>query len=527
LFYEGALYWPSPWRGFCEHPLNIELKDFLSSLSRQRRDEPRTVLCSGAGFWYTYTTMIKLSFHGAAQEVTGMNYLLEDSATKLLVDCGLFQGARTAEEKNRDPFVYNPSEVDVLFVTHAHLDHIGRIPKLVRDGFKGRIISTPPTRDLAELSLTDSLGILTKEAIRDGEDPIYQEKDVQKAMSLWETVEYDKETVVNELKVTFREAGHILGSAMIEITRSTSSRSSLSLRAHPSESKTGQAKKIVFTGDLGNPPTPLLKEPYKLTDADYLIMESTYGDKEHEGKEERKIKVERVIEDTVKSGGVLMIPAFSIERTQELLFELNDLVENGHIPSVPVFLDSPLAIKATAIYKKYENYYNKNAKYIINSGDDIFKFPGLEFTLATEESKKINNIPSPKIIIAGSGMSTGGRIIHHEKRYLPDSNSTLLLIGFQSAGSLGRRIQEGAKWVKILGNDIPVKAKVVRIKGYSAHPDTNWLLAFVKRNSSQLKKIFVAQGEMKSALFIAQRIRDHLGVNTVVPKQGDSFELDI
>ena len=455
---------------------------------------------------------MKLTFHGAAREVTGVNYLLEDSTTKLLIDCGLFQGAKTAEEKNRDPFPYNPLEIDVLFVTHAHLDHIGRIPKLVRAGFKGRIISTLPTRDLAELSLTDSLGILTKEAERDGEKPIYEEKDVQKAISLWETVEYDSEITVNDLKVTFKEAGHILGSAMVEITHSTSS---------------GQDKKIVFTGDLGNPPTPLLKDPHKLENANYLIMESTYGDKEHEGRDERKTKVERIIEDTIKNKGVLMIPAFSIERTQELLFELNDLAENGRIPRVPMFLDSPLAIKATAIYKKHEDYYNKEAKYIIESGDDVFKFPGLEFSLTTEESKKINNVPPPKIIIAGSGMSTGGRIIHHEKRYLPDSNSALLLVGFQSAGSLGRRIQEGAKWVKILGEDIPVKAGVIRIKGYSAHPDTNWLLDFVKGSSERLEKVFVAQGEMKAASFIAQRIRDYLGVKAVVPKQGDSFELDM
>ncbi|MCF7835646.1 MAG: MBL fold metallo-hydrolase [Candidatus Marinimicrobia bacterium] len=458
--------------------------------------------------------MIKLTFHGAAQEVTGMNYLLEcDSdvksgrAVKLLVDCGLFQGARTAEEKNRDPFPYNPSEIDILFVTHAHLDHIGRIPKLVRDGFKGRIISTLPTRDLAELSLTDSLGILTKEAERDGEEPIYAEEDVLKAMSLWETTEYDKDLKINDLTVIFREAGHILGSSMIEIQRG--------------------GKKMVFSGDLGNPPTPLLKDPYKLKDANYLIMESTYGDKEHEGRGERKIKIERVIEDTVKNNGVLMIPAFSIERTQELLFEMNDLVENGRIPSVPVFLDSPLAIKATSIYQKYEDYYNKGAKYIINSGDDVFKFPGLKFTLRTQESKEINDVPAPKIIIAGSGMSTGGRIVHHEKRYLSDEKNTLLLVGFQSAGSLGRRIQEGAKWVKILGDDIPVKAKVVRIKGYSAHPDTNWLLKFAKRNAKSLKKVFVTQGEVKASSFISQRIRDYLGIESIVPELGNSFDIDM
>jgi metallo-beta-lactamase family protein len=462
---------------------------------------------------------MKVSFFGGAQEVTGANYLLECSpdarsgrATSLLVDCGLFQGSRTCEEKNRQPFPYNPAEIDVLFVTHAHLDHIGRIPKLVRDGFKGKIISTLPTRDFSELMLEDSLGILTKEAKKQNKEPIYRKDDIEKAMELWETAEYDKEFGVGDLKIIFREAGHILGSTMIEITRSINS---------------GQARsqKLVFTGDLGNPPVPLLKKPYKLTDADYLIMESTYGDKEHEKKQGRKLMIERAIEDTIKNNGVLMVPAFSIERTQELLFELNDLVENGRIPRAPIFLDSPLAIKATKIYAKYEEYYNKGAKYIISSGDDVFKFPGLKFTLTTAQSKEINDIPPPKIIIAGSGMSTGGRIIHHERRYLSDSNSALLIVGFQTAGSLGRRLVEGAKWVNILGEEIPVKAKVISVRGYSAHPDANGLYKFVERTSENLKKVFVVQGEIHSALFFTQRIRDYLGVDAVAPKFGDSFDL--
>jgi metallo-beta-lactamase family protein len=220
-----------------------------------------------------------------------------------------------------------------------------------------------------------------------------------------------------------------------------------------------------------------------------------------------------------------MVPAFSIERTQELLFELNDLVENGRIPRAPIFLDSPLAIKATKIYAKYEEYYNKGAKYIISSGDDVFKFPGLKFTLTTAQSKEINDIPPPKIIIAGSGMSTGGRIIHHERRYLSDSNSALLIVGFQTAGSLGRRLVEGAKWVNILGEEIPVKAKVISVRGYSAHPDANGLYKFVERTSENLKKVFVVQGEIHSALFFTQRIRDYLGVDAVAPKFGDSFDL--
>jgi len=464
---------------------------------------------------------IKLSFFGGAQDVTGANHMLECNpdarsgrATKLLVDCGLFQGSRLCEKKNRESFPYDPKEIDALFVTHAHLDHIGRIPKLVRDGFKGKIFSTPPTKDFAELMLDDSLGILTKEAKREKEQPIYEKRDIEATMALWEGIGYDQKTQFGEVEFTFREAGHILGSAMVEFVVNN--------------------KKIVFTGDLGNPPTPLLKEPYKLTEADYIVIESAYGDREHEDKKDRKLKIERAIEKTIFNKGVLMVPAFSMERTQELLFELNDLVESGRIPQVPVFLDSPLAIKVTKIYKKYEDYYNKKAKYIISSGDDIFNFPGLKFTLTTAESKSINGVSSPKVIIAGSGMSVGGRIIHHEKRYLPDPKSSLLIVGFQSAGSLGRRLVEGEKYVKILGEEISVKAEIISVRGYSAHADINGLFDFVKNASASsragkqgLKKVFVVQGESKAALFFTQRLRDYLGVDAVAPQIGDSFKLDV
>ncbi len=450
---------------------------------------------------------VKLSFFGGAQEVTGSCILLESEKTKLLVDCGLFQGVRFMEERNRLPFPFDPKIIDALLVTHSHLDHIGRIPKLIKEGFKGKIFSTGATRDLGHLMLTDSLKVMKKEIKDKAEKLIYREEDVDATMMQWKGLNYHEPFEVGDFKINFKDAGHILGSAIIEIVCNK--------------------KKIVFSGDLGNSPTPLLRNMEEIKDANFLIIETTYGDREHEGRSERKMKLERIIEDTIKAGGVLMIPAFSIERTQELLFELNDLVENGRIPKIPVFVDSPLAIGAIKIYQQYENYYNKEAKYIIASGDDLFKFPGLQFTETTEESKKINDIPPPKVIIAGSGMSTGGRIIHHERRYLPDPKSTLLLISYQVAGSVGRQLKDGAKEVNILDEPVTVRARVCALAGYSAHPDKEGLYKFVENNHDTLEKVFAIQSEPKSTLFFVQMVRDHLGISIVAPKYGDSFELEV
>jgi metallo-beta-lactamase family protein len=451
---------------------------------------------------------IKLSFFGAGQEVTGSNYLLETGDSKILVDCGFFQGSRINEEKNEEPFPYNLSEIDALIVTHAHLDHIGRIPKLIKQGFKGKIFSTPPTRDFSQLMLFDSLGVLAKEAKRSGKkDLIYNESDIEKARSQWETIDYHQEFSLKDLKIAFKDAGHILGSAMVEIKI--------------------KGKKIVFSGDLGNSPEPLLNDTEKISDANFLIIESTYGDRLHGEKKEADLKLERVIENTMQRKGVLMIPAFSLERTQKLLFHINDLVEHGRIPQAPIFLDSPLSIKATKIYRQYSKYYNEEAKKILLSGDDIFNFPGLKMTMTTEESKEINKAPAPKIIIAGSGMCNGGRILHHLRRYLPDPKSALLLVSFQVAGSLGRELIEGAKLVKILEENVLVEAEIEEIEEYSSHADSEGLFNFVKNSDNTLEKIFVTHGEPKSSLFFVQRIRDYLGIDAIAPKFGDSYEIVI
>ncbi len=449
---------------------------------------------------------MKLHFLGGARIVTGSNYLLETPKIKILVDCGVFQGTRHIEEKNYENFPFNPKEIDFLLVTHAHLDHIGRIPKLYKDGFQGKILATKPTKDFIRIMLEDSQEILEKEARDLGREPLYGTTEVEESLKLIEGIEYgEKISLGKDVFCRFRDAGHILGSAMIEIWV--------------------EKKKIVFSGDLGNPPVPLLKPTEFIDEADYVIVESTYGDRMHEAKEQRQDLLENAIEDTVCRGGTLLIPAFALERTQELLYELNELVENHRVSKVPIFIDSPLAIKALDIYKKYPEYYNQEAVYLIKSGDDLFKFPGLTLTQTVEESKRINEVKPPKVIIAGSGMSTGGRIMHHEIRYLLDPNSTILFVSFQVAGSLGRRIFDGAKEVKIFNENVSVRAEIRSIPAYSAHADQGMLRNWIDKIKRPIKCVFVVHGEEGPALALVQLIRDHLGIEARAPMIGDVVKL--
>ena len=438
--------------------------------------------------------------------MTGANYLLSSGETKILIDCGLNQGGHYAERLNFGTFEYDPKEIKAVFVTHAHIDHTGRLPKLYKEGFRGEIYSTAPTKDFAQALLYDSEDILAREAKREGLEPLYTKENVDQVLTLWQTAEYGKSFKVGPFKITLHDAGHILGSSSIEIEEG--------------------GKKIVFSGDLGNVNPPLIKEGEMIIpDADYALIESAYGDRLHESESGRRVKLEDVIIDTVRSGGVLMIPAFAMERTQELIFMIHELMKDQRIPSVPVFLDSPLAIKLTEVYKKYESWFKGDIERLISRGDPLFSFSNLKLTRTTEESKAINDVPAPKIVIAGSGMSHGGRIMHHERQYLSDPQSAILFIGYQAKSSLGREILDGAETVKIFDEEVPVRCRKVEIGGYSAHADQKRLLEWLEPAAHSLKKAFVVQGDEGSSQALKNKIEDELAVRAEVPTRQESVEL--
>lgn len=449
----------------------------------------------------------KLGFYGGVGSVTGANFMLDTGATKIVVDCGLVQGDRFQMKVNAEPFPYNPSEVDFLLVTHAHADHIGRIPKLVRDGFQGKIYSTEPTKTLSEVMLEDAFKVMTFEAERYDEPVLYEKEDIYKALSLWDIAEYEKEVELKDgVSAVFKDVGHILGSASITLSR--------------------RGKSVAFSGDIGNVPQPLLNPPVIPTDYDYLVMESVYGDRLHEEVKERSSLLKSHIEDTVKKQGTLIIPAFSLERTQGMLLEINNLVESGEIPPIATFLDSPLAIAVTDIYRERKRYLKDEIRAQIENGDDIFDFPKLKFTKTVAASSEIEKTKGAKIIIAGSGMSHGGRILSHEKNFLGDGNNTLLLVGYQSVGSIGRKLQDGAKQINIDGTKVKVRAKIATIRGWSGHADRDQLVDFVAKGGEKARQVFVAMGEERSSLFLVQRLRDYLGVNAVAPSAGEVVDIE-
>lgn len=449
-----------------------------------------------------------IGFYGGVGSVTGANFMLDTGKLALLVDCGLVQGDKFAAETNAEPFIYNPAEVDVLLVTHAHADHIGKIPKLIRDGFKGAIYSTEPTRALSRMMFDDALKIMQMEAQRDNRDPLYGAEDIIAALALWDVKPYETPFIIgDDISVSFHDAGHILGSAMVWLERG--------------------GKKVVFTGDIGNIPQPLLGAPSIPTDYDYMVMESVYGDRSHEEVAQRSELLKGYIEETINTKGTLIIPAFSIERTQGMLLEINNLIESKQIAPIKTFLDSPLAIRVTEVYRNSTEFLKEEVQEQIRGGDDIFAFEGLSFTETMKESSQISRVDGPKIIIAGSGMSHGGRIRAHEKEYLDDTNCIVLLVGYQTVGSIGRLLQDGAKQVFIDGTKVKVKAKVATIRGFSGHADRDQLVDLVHGGlSKKTKQIFVTMGEERASLFLTQRLRDYLGAPAIAPEANAEVEID-
>jgi metallo-beta-lactamase family protein len=448
---------------------------------------------------------MNLTFHGGAKSVTGANYLLESGGTKILIDCGMMQGSNYAERKNFEPFPYNPKDISAVFITHAHIDHTGRLPKLVGEGFVGKVYSTAPTREFAEHLLDDSIDILGREANKCDTESFCNDKNIKKLMELWEGLDYHQKVTIGPFTVEFYNAGHILGSAFIEVK--------------------AEGKTVIFSGDLGNSPAPLIKPTEYFHEADYCLIESTYGGRLHERVDKLRDDLEDMVEDTVRAGGTLMIPAFAMERTQTLLHHLDSLMGEGRIPKVPVFLDSPLAIRLTNVYQQFEKFLNEETQEFLKKDRTLFDFPSLKKTLRTEDSKRILRVPPPKVVIAGSGMSQGGRILHHEKAYLPDSKSTILFVGYQVEGSLGRRILDGKKAVKIMGEEVSVRARTVTIHGYSAHADQPQLIEWLRPAREHLKKVFIVQGEEEQSSALAHKIEDKLAVHTEIPSLDESVVL--
>ncbi len=447
---------------------------------------------------------MQITFYGAAGEVTGSSSLLHTAGYKILIDCGLFQGAEFVESKNHTPLSFNPRELTAVCVTHAHLDHVGRLPVLVKQGFAGPIYATPATAELLALILEDSLEVMEYNFRHFGHPLIYEAADIAAVQALCTPIPYNQPFTLSSseqpVTITFHDAGHIFGSSFIEIV--------------------AEGKRVVFSGDVGNKNMPILRETEALPQKiDALVCESTYGNRQHEVAFDRQAMIEDAVVEALNRKGVLMIPAFSLERTQELLYDLNDLIDRKKkLPRVPIFLDSPLAIRAMSVYRKFPEYYDEAAKRYFDAGDDLFQFQGLIPCQSREESKKINAMPGPKIIIAGAGMMNGGRILHHALRYLSDARSTLLMVGYQAEGTLGRKILQGISPVTVLGESVAVRCQVKLLNGLSAHADTDKLTDWI--GATKPKAVFLNHGERATSEALAGRLAQELGLSVQVVAEG-------
>jgi metallo-beta-lactamase family protein len=493
---------------------------------------------------------IEIQFLGAVGTVTGSQFLVTVGERRVLVECGMFQGSPDEIARNRIPFAFEPSSLDAVLLTHAHLDHCGRLPALVKAGYAGPIHATTASADLIDIVLRDSAKLQEEFAARwkrrhpDTEPPdseeeaaetahdlparlrqakpaaraetreaLYTAADVDQTMSQMRGVAYDTPLeVIDGVRATFRDAGHILGSAIIQ----------LELRDGP------ETRTVVFSGDLGRDDTPILRDPTPITHAEYVLIESTYGNREHAPHEQATAELVQAIADTAQDKGVLLVPSFAIGRTQELIWVLDELVRDGRIPHLPLFLDSPMASRASEVYVRHPDAYDEETARLLSQGDSPLQYPGEVYTDSVEQSKSIRTQPRPMMVVASSGMLTGGRIIHHLKDFLPDPACTLLFIGYQGEGTLGRHLQDGGKSARIDGQEYPVRCRVRSISGFSAHADEHELAAWLAHFGAAAdppKRVFVVHGDPDAAEAFAERIRSELHMDAYLPKYEERVQL--
>lgn len=465
-----------------------------------------------------------IQFFGAAKLVTGSNFLLTTKNHKILIDCGMFQGNNEKERMNFEDFPYDLSDIDCLILTHSHIDHSGRIPKLVKDGFRGKILCTKATYDLCSIMLLDSANIQESDAKWENKkrnragkpniEPLYTVEDAKSSLNYFDPYFYNQRIKINEeITIRFKDAGHILGSSIVEIW--------------VTEEK--ETTKIVFSGDLGMPGRPIIRHPEYINEADYLIIESTYGDINHEPYKKSTERLVDIINRTALRGGTVIIPSFAVGRTQELIYELNKYYEyNTNIEEymrIPIYIDSPLAVNATSVFQRNSSSFNEEAQELILKGDNPFNFGNLRYIQSTEESISLNKAKYPKVIISSSGMATAGRVRHHLKHNLWDPKNSLVFVGYQAEGTLGRILLNGAKKVKLLGEEIDVQLEIYDLEGFSGHADQDTLLNWIGKFRRKPKKIFLVHGEEGPANVLSELIEEKFKIETIIPNLGDKLNI--